>query len=373
MKGGLFTALALVFSGASFSFAAAYETTPLDDYVWAPDEHYGWVDSGLTIHGRNADGSVTYTGYLLNMTSQQWLTPADSSRSVWWHQLVVLVPSNLNPAYSRNATLWITGGGNENPNSWPVPTDEDIAVSAALAMGTGTITAALFQIPNEHIVFASDPLQKARTEDAIIAFTWDHFIKDPSDPTWLVRFPMVKASLRAMDAVAEFVQTLPDTAAYTAEFFTVAIFFKRPLQLPTSTFVFSILCHIFFCRWSVTASLCMLFLLFFPPSPPFNLGSISSSSSSGVRRVEAGLDDVARRRGGLFTRAGHRAHRPRRAQLHQLRAPPVQVLQRLVLRAERLLRNEHHQPVRRPQHAPPVAVRRPVLLPRAADDAHDGR
>ena len=26
------------------------------------------------------------------MTSQGWLTPADSSRSVWWHYMVVVVP-----------------------------------------------------------------------------------------------------------------------------------------------------------------------------------------------------------------------------------------------------------------------------------------
>jgi PhoPQ-activated pathogenicity-related protein len=192
VKNGLLAALALACCSTGSFFAAAYETTPLDDYVWTPDEHYQWVDSGKTIHGRNIDGSITYTGYLLNLTSQQWLTPEDCDRSIWWHQLVVIVPSNLNPEYSKNATLWITGGSNGSPDNWPVPTDEDIATTATLAMNTGTVSAALFQIPNEHIVFSSDPLQKSRTEDAIIAFTWDHFLKDPSDPTWLVRFPMVK-------------------------------------------------------------------------------------------------------------------------------------------------------------------------------------
>ena len=77
----------------------------------------------------------------------------------------------------------------------PTAKDEDMVLAGALAMGTGTITGALFQIPNEKVVFSSDPEQMERSEDAIIAFTWDHFIKDPSDPTWLVRFPMVKASL----------------------------------------------------------------------------------------------------------------------------------------------------------------------------------
>lgn len=80
-----------------------------------------------------------------------------------------------------------------------------------MATKTGTVTAALFQIPNEHIIFSSDPIQKSRSEDAIIAFTWDHFLKDPSQPNWLLRFPMVKASLRAMDATTEFVaKKLPE-------------------------------------------------------------------------------------------------------------------------------------------------------------------
>ena len=127
VKNGLLAALALACCSTGSFFAAAYETTPLDDYVWTPDEHYQWVDSGKTIHGRNIDGSITYTGYLLNLTSQQWLTPEDCDRSIWWHQLVVIVPSNLNPEYSKNATLWITGGSNGSPDNWPVPTDEDIA------------------------------------------------------------------------------------------------------------------------------------------------------------------------------------------------------------------------------------------------------
>jgi hypothetical protein len=63
------------------------------------------------------------------------------------------------------------------------------------------------QIPNEHTTFSSDPIQKSRTEDAIIAYTWDHFLNDPSKPEWLLRFPMVKASLRAMDTITEFMKT----------------------------------------------------------------------------------------------------------------------------------------------------------------------
>lgn len=60
------------------------------------------------------------------------------------------------------------------------------------------------------MIFSADPKNQSRTEDAVIAFTWAHFLNDPTRPEWLVRFPMVKASVRAMDTVTSFVnQYLP--------------------------------------------------------------------------------------------------------------------------------------------------------------------
>jgi len=160
------------------------------------------------------------------MTSQRWLTddvfsPNSDSKSIWWHYLVVIVPEHVQ--YTRNASLWITGGC----SGFPSAKDEDLHVAAALATATGTITGVLFQIPNEHTTFASDPIQKSRTKDAIIAFTWAHFLDDPSNPEWLVRFPMVKASLRAMDAVKEFTQQKFPEMGGSLDYFTVAGASKR--------------------------------------------------------------------------------------------------------------------------------------------------
>lgn len=177
--------------------------TPLDDYVWKPDDNYAWYDMETPIEGKGRDG-ITWTGHVINMTSQQWLTYDDVDRSIWFHYLVVIVPSNLDTeAYKHNASLYVTGGTNTGapPSS---PTDEDLLVAATLAMNTGTITGTLFQVPNEHMVFTSDPEQKSRTEDAIIAFTWDHFLREPDQPEWLVRLPMVKSVLRAMDTITAY-------------------------------------------------------------------------------------------------------------------------------------------------------------------------
>jgi len=190
------------------SCAVVCSGSALDDYVNRPDEHYGWVDMGpeWILSGRSLDGSHSWTSYTLNMTSLKWLNDEDFSpnsevKSIWYHMLVVIVPSEIH--WKNNATLWITGHGmGYKPTS---NKDEDIALAASLAMGVGCITGVLFQIPNEDITFTSDPIQMSRGEDEIIAFTWDHYMKDTSDPEWIVRFPMVKASMRAMDAVSEFV------------------------------------------------------------------------------------------------------------------------------------------------------------------------
>jgi len=197
--------------------------TALDDYVWTPDEHYSWTDLGETISGRSVDGTKGWTGHILNVTSQQWLTPEDVSLSVWWHLLVVIVPDEVN--WDRNATMWVTGWS--NTDSLPTNRDEDIVLAAALAMGTGTITGSLFQIPNEKLVFSGDPEQMNRGEDAIIAYTWDHFLKDPTQPEWLVRLPMVKAVLRGMDAMTEFVAKKYPSDNWQLDYYTIAGASKR--------------------------------------------------------------------------------------------------------------------------------------------------
>ena len=212
-----------------FYLVSLITSTPLDDYVWKPDDNYKWEDLGEKGMFTGKFGTRGYTGYTLNMTSQRWLTDADfsassQSGSIWWHYLVVIVPDDVE--YSRNGTLYITGGSNDA--SAPPPTDsEDVIITAAFATGTKTITGCLFQIPNEHTTFSADPLQKSRTEDAVIAFTWDHFLNDPSQPEWLLRFPMVKASLRAMDTITDFAAKKFPDKNYQLDYYSVAGASKR--------------------------------------------------------------------------------------------------------------------------------------------------
>ena len=82
-------------------------------------------------------------------------------------------------------------------------------------------------MPNEHTVFAGDPILKSRTEDAVIAYTWDHFLKDPTQPEWLVRFPMVKASVRGLDAMTEFIAQKHPELGCQLDYYSVAGASKR--------------------------------------------------------------------------------------------------------------------------------------------------
>ncbi|XP_072027742.1 autocrine proliferation repressor protein A-like [Amphiura filiformis] len=178
-------------------FAVFVVSTPLDDYVNMPDPHYNYTV--LTNHTVRIAGS--YTVYTINMTSQKWLTDNDSDRSIWWHYLMVTIPDEVR--YPDAAYMYITGGGNGGP---PDPLgDDEVLFTSLTAASMGIVTACLKQVPNQPIVFKKDPKQEKRTEDAIIAFTWAHFINNGTDePYWLLRMPMTKAAVRAMDTISNY-------------------------------------------------------------------------------------------------------------------------------------------------------------------------
>jgi len=75
-------------------------------------------------------------------------------------------------------------------------------------VGTGVVGAALFQIPNQPLYFADEQPPRGRSEDAMIAWTWNHFIEHPDQPEWLARLPMTKAVVRSMDTLSAFIYKL---------------------------------------------------------------------------------------------------------------------------------------------------------------------
>ena len=66
----------------------------LKEYIDKPDSNYAWTDTRQRLRGIDPLHLIGWTGYVLNFTSQEW-GPPEVSRSIWWHQLVIIVPDNV--------------------------------------------------------------------------------------------------------------------------------------------------------------------------------------------------------------------------------------------------------------------------------------
>ena len=118
----------------------------------------------------------------LRLTSQMW------RGHLWTHHLQIVRPQHVrNP---NLGFLLITGNGEGEGELW---------VAKAVAERGGAVAAVLTCVPNE-------PLYDGRSEDALIAYTFDQYCRT-GDETWPLLFPMVKSAVRAMDAIQAWAQT----------------------------------------------------------------------------------------------------------------------------------------------------------------------
>ena len=169
--------------------ARAGDYTALDRYVAAPDASYRYtLASTSTYQG--------ITAYQIDMVSQTWLTAAEVNRPEWHHWVTIYKPDTVQTA---SALLFIDGGSNSDTAPGP-----DLLMMYA-ALNAGAIVVDLGQVPNEPLTFAGE--SKSRTEDAIIAYSWDRYLRT-GDERWPARLPMTKAAVRAMDTVTDFLGKL---------------------------------------------------------------------------------------------------------------------------------------------------------------------
>ncbi|MEO8427204.1 MAG: PhoPQ-activated pathogenicity-related family protein [Verrucomicrobiota bacterium] len=186
-----FTALALLCVSTqaqptSIDRTKAGERTALDRYVAAPDTNYNYrvvntiKDEGATV-------------FVIEMTSQAWLTTNEVNRPVWKHWLTVVKPDKVT---SSTGLLFIGGGSNERPA--PAKAEANYLL---IAKDTATVVTELRNVPNQPLIFGGET--NGRSEDSLIAYTWDKFLRT-GDEKWPARLPMTKSAVRAMDTITAF-------------------------------------------------------------------------------------------------------------------------------------------------------------------------
>ena len=148
-------------------------------YIARPDASFA-----LREVGSGQVGSAEFVEYL--MTSQTW-------RGIpWKHQLFVLRPAKL-PKGVRHGLLFV-GGGRWKPEyegerkQATLPGEALLFARLAEAIAAPVAVLRRFQ-----------PLFE-RNEDALIAYTFDQYLKTGEDD-WPLLLPMVKSAVRAMDAL----------------------------------------------------------------------------------------------------------------------------------------------------------------------------
>ena len=150
----------------------------LEDYVHASDKSFNWKRTEQKPLG---GGTLTH----LELISQVW------RGQFWSHHLMVIRPAAV--SHPDAAMLFITGGGYNGPE------EKDLELFRLVADRAGAVVAVITKVPNQ-------PLYEGRTEDALIAYTFDQYLRS-GDKTWPLLFPMVKSAVRGMDAVQEFAKS----------------------------------------------------------------------------------------------------------------------------------------------------------------------
>lgn len=180
----------------------------MDAYVAAPDSSFAYkIEKSIK--------SATHTTHVVRMRSQSWLTTEEVNRTVWEHDLTIVVPTKV---VSETGLLMIGGGTNgERP---PSSAEEELV---KVALATKSVVTELGQVPNQPLRFADDPEEEDRVEDAIIAYSWRKYLEG-GKVEWLAQLPMTKSAVRAMDVISKVCQ---ESAEVTVKEFVVTGGSKR--------------------------------------------------------------------------------------------------------------------------------------------------
>jgi len=146
--------------------------TSLMDYVWNTDQMMSWE-----IISKKKYDDLTF--YHINLISH-----------IWEHTVHVFVPSNI----ISDIVLLRVGSGTIGSDCIPDKMMHNIAIA------TNTVTAKLFSVPNQPIIFNDN---ESLIEDAAMAHSW-YLYCEYDNPELLINFPMVKSVVNAITMLSEF-------------------------------------------------------------------------------------------------------------------------------------------------------------------------
>ena len=160
-----------------------FNQTALDDYVHSIDGSYEYE----VIKRVSGEG---FTTYIVDLTSQTFLTKKDINRTKWKHWLIIVSPDQI-----KHTTGMLVIGGGDNDGSVPKEPDQ---LALEYAKATNSVVATLGMVPNQPLTFVGET--KPRWEDAIIAYSWDKYLTT-GEERWPLRMAMTKSAVAAMDTI----------------------------------------------------------------------------------------------------------------------------------------------------------------------------
>ena len=153
---------------------------------------YKWE---LTEHSKHSE----YDLFLIHFTSQSWRDVNEVEQVDWQHPLKIIIPNNRE---QESALLMITGGVHDHGSNNKVRQN-----SIDWALDSQSVVVELSVVPNQPLRFKDETderyKEKGRTEDQIVAYTWNKYLMT-KDKSWPLQVPMTKAAIKAMDCVEEF-------------------------------------------------------------------------------------------------------------------------------------------------------------------------
>lgn len=173
------------------------EPTALEKYIALDDGAFKWE----LVKSTRVERPIAGSWHAIRMTSQTWRTKEEVNIPEWTHWVCVWVPDTL---VSNKPILFIGGGRRQNEAPSAPPRELQLLARA------GTIAVTIDNVPNQPLRLGNDPAD--RNEDALVARSWVNAI-ETGDPTWIARFPMVKAAVKAMDTLEQFLHKHPQQQA----------------------------------------------------------------------------------------------------------------------------------------------------------------